>query len=134
MEIHFKIIGVLSAIVAGTHTFLPEYLSRKIGAENLSFENHQTVVIKNFITGIFAIFIAMDCLGHTKDLIEATYSKNTSLFFIICSIYQLKDHFFKPSSRLWKETRFKISVKIILIALWVYIVCVFCVNYFNLSN
>ena len=130
MELHLKIIGTLSIILAIIHAVFPRYFNWKQELKSLSIINKQLMYVHSFFIAFAVLLIGALCLTSATDLIETNLGNRISLGLAIFWTTRLIIQFFGYSVKTWKGKTFETTVHILFSALWLYFSLVFYLVYF----
>ena len=130
MELHLRIIGTLSVLLAIVHIVFPKYFNWKQELKSLSIINKQLMYVHSFFIAFAVLLIGALCLTSATDLIETNLGNRISLGLAIFWTTRLIIQFFGYSVKTWKGKTFETTVHILFSALWLYFSLVFYLVYF----
>jgi hypothetical protein len=130
MEIHLKIIGTLSILLAIVHAVFPKYFNWKQELKQLSIINKQLMYVHSFFIAFAVLLIGTLCLTSASDLIETNLGKRISLGLGIFWTTRLIIQFFGYSAKTWKGKTFETTIHVLFSVLWLYFSLIFCLVYF----
>ena len=131
METHYRIIGCLFIVLAGSHVIFPRYFNWKQELSKLSLVNRQIMVVHSFFIALMVLLIGLLCLTSAHELITTTLGKRISLGLGIFWSARLLIQFVGYSSKLWKGRLFETGVHIAFSIFWTYISVVFIKTYIS---
>ena len=125
MQLHLKIIGVLSIALALVHVVFPKYFDWRKELSLLSLINRQMMMVHVFFIALIVFLVGLLCLTSATDLIETNLGKNICLGLGIFWVTRLIIQFFGYSSKLWRGKPFETFIHVVFILLWSYFSYVF---------
>jgi len=129
MELHLKIAGILSVLLAILHIIFPRYFKWKAELVVLSDVNRQMMYVHAFFIALVVLLIGMLCLTSSAELTTTSLGKKVSLGLGIFWTTRLVIQFFGYSSVLWKGKTFETTVHVVLSVLWTYFSGIFLLIY-----
>ena len=125
MELHIKIIGILSITLALIHFIFPKYFKWKKELTTLSLINRQIMEVHTFFIALVVFLIGVLCLTSANELTTTPLGKKISLGLGVFWTIRLYIQFFGYSPALWRGKTFETTVHILFSFLWVYLSSVF---------
>ena len=132
MELHLKIIGTLSIMLAIIHAVFPRYFNWKQELKPLSIINKQLMYVHSFFIAFGVLLIGMLCLTSATDLIQTALGKRISLGLGIFWTTRLIFQFFGYSAVTWKGKTFETTIHVLFSGLWLYFSIIFCLVYLEM--
>ena len=132
MELHLKIIGILSILLAIIHVVFPAYFNWKEELKPLSIINKQLMYVHAFFIAFSVLLVGILCLTSSNELIQTSLGKRISLGLGFFWTTRLIIQFFGYSSRTWRGKTFETTVHILFSMLWLYFSVVFCGVYLEI--
>jgi len=130
MEIHLKIIGIISILLAGVHVVFPRRFDWKKEMESVSLMNKQLMYVHTFFIAFVVLLMGILCFTNSAELINTPLGKQVSLGLLIFWGIRLVFQFFVYSPRLWKGKPFETAMHVLFSAIWIYFTVVFWMIYF----
>lgn len=131
MEVHFKIIGYLLAILSSLHAIFPKYFNWKEELKTLSLVNQELMKVHTFFIALAVFLIGLLCITSTEDLINTNLGKTVSLGIGIFWLFRLLFQFVGYSPEIWKGKVFETTIHILASIFWTYLSVVFISTYFG---
>ena len=129
MELHLKIIGALSIVLASLHLIFPRYFKWKIELADVSLINKQLMYVHTFFIGLVVLLIGIFCLYSATDIVSTRLGRQLSFGLFIFWATRLIFQFFVYSPKLWKGKKFESTIHILFSVLWIYFTIVFFLVY-----
>ena len=129
MELHLKIAGILSVLLAILHIIFPRYFKWKAELVVLSDVNRQMMYVHAFFIALVVLLIGVLCLTSSAELTTTSLGKKVSLGLGIFWTTRLIIQFFGYSSVLWKGKTFETTVHVFFSVLWTYFSGIFLLIY-----
>jgi len=133
MELHLKIIGILSLALASIHLVFPKYLKWDKELKALSLINQQIMGIHTFFIALIVFLIGVLCLTSANELVNTNLGRKVSLGLGLFWVARLFTQFFFYSPALWKGKTFETIVHVVFSLLWIYLSVIFLATYFTHS-
>jgi hypothetical protein len=129
MELHLKIIGYISLVLALIHVIFPRYFKWDKELQTVSLINKQLMYVHTFFVAITVFLFGVFCIWNSKDLIVTPLGKQATLGLGIFWGLRLIFQFFVYSSKLWKGKLLETTVHVVFSILWTYFTAVFFMIY-----
>ena len=94
MELHLKIIGALSIVLASLHLIFPRYFKWKIELADVSLINKQLMYVHTFFIGLVVLLIGIFCLYSATDIVSTRLGRQLSFGLFIFWATRLIFQFF----------------------------------------
>ena len=125
MELHLKIIGIISILLAMVHFIFPKIFNWETELSQLSLINKQLMHVHTFFIALTVFLTGLLCLFCSEDLIETRLGKLVILGLLIFWGFRLLFQFFVYSPELWRGKKTETTVHIIFSIIWIYFNSVF---------
>ena len=125
MELHIKIIGVITILLALAHVIFPVYFNWKQELSSLSLINRQMMLVHTFFIAVVLLLMGILCLSSSQELVNTPLGKKISLGIGIFWLLRLLVQFFWYSSKTWKGKKFETFIHILFSVLWTYLSIIF---------
>jgi ABC-type bacteriocin/lantibiotic exporter with double-glycine peptidase domain len=129
MEVHIKVIGVVSVALALAHLIFPKYFNWAEDLKPLSLINRQMMTVHTFFIALAVFMIGLLCLTSAQELTQTALGKKLCLGLGVFWAIRLFIQFFGYSYKLWKGKKFETSIHILFSFIWTYFSCVFFSSY-----
>lgn len=129
MELHLKIIGTISIVLALVHVIFPRYFQWEQDFKEVSLINKQIMYVHTFFIAFTVFLFGVVCLWCSKDLVETRLGKQIALGLMVFWGVRLYFQFFVYSAKLWKGKLFETSVHVLFSIIWTYFTSVFLMVY-----
>lgn len=125
MIIHFRVIGLLLILLAGSHVVFPWFFSWKEELKRLSLINRQIMTIHTFFIALVLLLLGILCLSSGEQLVHTVLGRRLCLGMGVFWVLRLIIQFFGYSSALWKGKRFETIMHVLFALLFSYMSIVF---------
>ncbi len=129
MELHLKIIGIMSMILAGIHVIFPRYFDWENELQSVSLINKQLMYVHTFFIALVVFLFGMFCYFSAEELLNTRLGKKVVLALAVFWGIRLLFQFFVYSPRLWKGKALETFVHIIFSVIWTYFTVVLLMAY-----
>jgi hypothetical protein len=129
MELHLKIVGAISILLACIHLVFPRYFKWKIELADISLINKQLMYVHTFFIGLVVLLIGIFCIYCAADIVHTKLGQQLSFGLFVFWATRLVFQFFVYSPQLWKGKKFESTVHILFSFLWIYFTVVFFLVY-----
>lgn len=125
MELHIKIIGMITILLALAHVIFPVYFNWKQELSSLNLINRQMMLVHTFFIAVVLLLLGILCLSSSQELVNTSFGKKISLGIGIFWLLRLLVQFFWYSSKTWKGKKFETFIHILFSVLWTYLSIIF---------
>jgi hypothetical protein len=129
MELHLKLIGIISIGVGLIHVIFPKYFNWKEDLQSISPINKQLMYVHAFFIALIVLLMGIFCIYSSHEILHTGLGKQLALGFFIFWFTRLLFQFFVYSSKLWKGKLFETTIHILFSIMWAYFSGVFFLVY-----
>ncbi|WP_045465917.1 hypothetical protein [Sporocytophaga myxococcoides] len=129
MELHLKIIGITSMILAFIHVIFPKYFDWENELQSVSLINKQLMYVHTFFIALVVFLFGMFCFFSAEELLNTKLGKQVVLALAVFWGLRMLFQFFVYSPKLWKGKALETFVHIVFSLIWTYFTVVFLAAY-----